>query len=210
MRYGSYSEDSDDSEGREVHKNLDGSCNSKKDSVPDISVTDDGGECSQSNGESSFYSYHSDDEQEDLERIQEQTKNRKRSFVCTDRSPRLKHLSQSTGLTQEINILAIYGDEHRMKRSASGNDLLGVGELQKSESDCQNYRDFAGFTGEHTSQQTENRDATCSSIGGNFENQKNYLSRFEEPMNVGEGEETNLEEQDNSDSEEKGQDDSKV
>lgn len=154
MRCGSYSEDSDESDGH-GHKGSDRTSTEtrKEHSIPEVSLKQELEDTARSNSETSCYSYHSDDENENIERrqIQEQkNRGRKRSFVCVEKSPYLRRLSQNSGLTQEINILSLYGDEHRLKRSNSEpSDFLGCSEMRRCESDNSNYRDFAGFTGEH-------------------------------------------------------------
>ena len=154
MRYGSYSEDSDESDGH-GHKGSDRTSTKtrKEHSIPEVSLKQELEDAAQSNSETSFYSYHSDDENENIERMQiqeQKNRGRKRSFVCVEKSPYLRRLSQKSGLTQEINILSFYGDEHRLKRSHSEpSDFLGCSEMRQCESDNSNYRDFAGFTGEH-------------------------------------------------------------
>ena len=118
MRYGSYSEDSDESEGQ-GRKNSNNNGETKKlHSAPQMSIKQELDDAMQSNSESSFYSYHSDEENKDVE-LKQKKFGRKRSFISLDKSPDFKHLSQKSGLTQEINILSLYGDEHRMKRSNS-------------------------------------------------------------------------------------------
>ncbi|XP_063401368.1 serine/threonine-protein kinase greatwall-like isoform X2 [Mytilus trossulus] len=169
MRYGSYSEDSDDSEGNN-HKNA-ANTDVKKETEPEISLKKELEDANQSsNAESSFYSYHSDNENGDIEHIQIQEKktlSRKRSFVCLDKSPCLKHSSSNSGLTQEINILSLYGDEHRFKRSNSGNsEILAIAEMRQCESDSQNYRDFAGFTGEHMHSSFHKKTDSCDNRNG--------------------------------------------
>jgi molybdopterin-biosynthesis enzyme MoeA-like protein len=71
MRYGSYSEDSDESDSH-GHKGSDRTSTKtrKEHSIPEVSLKQELEDAVQSNSETSFYSYHSDDENENIERMQ--------------------------------------------------------------------------------------------------------------------------------------------
>jgi hypothetical protein len=70
MRYGSYSEDSDESDSH-GHKGSDRTSTKtrKEHSIPEVSLKQELEDAVQSNSETSFYSYHSDDENENIERM---------------------------------------------------------------------------------------------------------------------------------------------
>lgn len=190
MRYGSYSEDSDESDSH-GHKGSDRtSTETRKDhSIPEVSLKQELEEdAARSNSETSFYSYHSDDENENIERMQiqeQKNRGRKRSFVCVEKSPYLRRLSQKSELTQEINILSLYGDEHRLKRSNSEpSDFLGCSKMRQCESDSSNYRDFAGFTGEHLqSSSFINKEENCDKTKC-FKNRHDSPTRGLEDMHI--------------------------
>lgn len=134
MRYGSYSEDSDDQENV-VYKNkleLGNSSSARKLSKEKQLVNNEGCKSltkkekalevqrSRVNVTSNSFSYHSDEEEADLDTV---TKNcvRKRKFCGIDKSPALKQIYPSnSGLTQEIQVLGLFGDEHRHKRKQIG------------------------------------------------------------------------------------------
>lgn len=134
MRYGSYSEDSDDQENI-VYKNkleLGNSSSARKLNKEKQHVSNESCKSftkkeralevqrSRVSVTSNSFSYHSDEEEADLDTV---TKNcvRKRRFCGIDKSPALKQIYPSnSGLTQEIQVLGLFGDEHRHKRKQRG------------------------------------------------------------------------------------------
>lgn len=148
MRHGSYSEDSDDNDERQSEhskensdqnfdrKSSTGSCmkSSISTEVTDSSRPRNGSDSC----DFSYHSDHSDDESVSKNDLKSDRlihvprwKGRKRGFDLVEKSPVQKRIFPGhTGLTQEINLLQMYGDEHRLKRSNSeGTDIrsLAVG-----------------------------------------------------------------------------------
>ena len=90
---------------------------------------------------------------------------RKRRFDLVDGSP-IHKSSVKSGLTQEINLMMLYGDEDRVKNRRINSDPMGALESNNSVdqqshygSDDYNYRDFANLAGVHLKS-----DAACSSL----------------------------------------------
>ncbi|KAL5006224.1 hypothetical protein ScPMuIL_015030 [Solemya velum] len=121
MRHGSYSEDSDEGDNNSSKDMSDsGHC---CDSPPISRDASDLLNISNMSNQSSGYSYPSSDEEEHNNRVREierKYNNRKRSFDLINSSPRSSNCGRS-GLTQEIDILNLYGDECRLKRRKSVN-----------------------------------------------------------------------------------------
>ncbi|KAJ8298650.1 hypothetical protein KUTeg_022710 [Tegillarca granosa] len=142
MRHGSYSEDSDDNDERpnenSKENNSDQNFDRKSSSCMKSSISTEVTDSSQPRNGSdscdfSYHSDHSDDEsvsKNDLknERLIPRWKGRKRGFDLVEKSPVQKRIFPGhTGLTQEIKLLHMYGDEHRLKRSNSeGTDLRSL------------------------------------------------------------------------------------
>lgn len=117
MRHGSYSEDSDEADNSGSRDMSDsGNC---CDSPPISRDASDLLNISNMSNHSSEYSYPSSDEEEHNSRVRkiERKFNRKRNFDHIN-SSQLSNCNQS-GLTQEIDILNMYGDECRLKRRKS-------------------------------------------------------------------------------------------
>ncbi|XP_033752369.1 serine/threonine-protein kinase greatwall-like [Pecten maximus] len=160
MRHGSYSEDSDENEEPRQR------CaeNRKKSSKSSCDKSSMYSEDSSSNvrlltGRSRdrrVYSYHSDEEMDKLQasekkRCSSEGRNRKRHFDLVARSPLMKKVYSGTGVTQEICLMKLYGDEHRIKRSNSEklNREFGTYNLCQKQYNTDNYRDFVDLTSEN-------------------------------------------------------------
>ncbi|XP_060086452.1 serine/threonine-protein kinase greatwall-like [Ylistrum balloti] len=157
MRHGSYSEDSDENEeprqrGAEIRKRS--SCDKSRKESDDNSKN-----LCQFPGRSRerrVYSYHSDEEMDHMhtsekKRCSSEGRNRKRQFDLVARSPLTKKVYNGTGITQEICLMKLYGDEHRIKRSNSEklNRELDSYNLCHKQYNTDNYRDFVDLTSEN-------------------------------------------------------------
>ncbi|XP_061178277.1 serine/threonine-protein kinase greatwall-like [Saccostrea echinata] len=144
MRYGSYSEDSDEedsvesdtrsrgnsstkypTEGQDLHVKMQPRNSTKK--KRELNVERRGAEMSGSGS----YSYHSDEETDIEINSMKKNPDRKRKFCLMDTSPALKQIyPHNSGLTQDIKVLNLFGDEHRLKRQ----QMEGAGDFSRKKS----------------------------------------------------------------------------
>lgn len=116
MRYGSYSEDSEEENEVLGHQRDRRELLRHKNSIKKIKTLESkkrgskmsrGGSCS----------YHSDEEISFNTNNVKKNLDRKRKFCLLDRSPALKQMyPRNSGLTQNIQVFSMFGDEHRLKR----------------------------------------------------------------------------------------------
>ena len=201
MRYGSYSEDSDDQE------NL--SSKLKSESEGDgLGTTNQNGEMSSmstKNGRNSTqkkkalqvrrrsegnltgcsFNYHSDEEEED--NTVKKNFDRKRKFCGIDKSPALKQIyPRNSGLTQEIQVLGLFGDEHRHKRWQ--NEVSGDRSIEK-ETKCSHRNQVL----EESSESHENQGkVSCKELGTRRNRSKVKVLKFNCEKGVGTSSEKGL------------------
>ncbi|XP_069134056.1 serine/threonine-protein kinase greatwall-like [Argopecten irradians] len=155
MRHGSYSEDSDENE-EPRHRCVENRKKSSKSSCDKSRMYSEDSTNVRRSRDRRLYSYHSDEEMDHVQssgkrRCSSEGRNRKRNFDMVARSPLMKKVHSGTGITQEICMVKLYGDEHRIKRSNSEtlHRDFGSYNLCQKQYNTDNYRDFVDLTSEN-------------------------------------------------------------
>ena len=200
MRYGSYSEDSDDQENLSSKLKSesagDGSSTSNQYGEMSSMSTKNGRNStkkkkalqvrrrSEGNLTSCSFNYHSDEEEED--NTVKKNFDRKRKFCGIDKSPALKQIyPRNSGLTQEIQVLGLFGDEHRHKRWQ--NEVSG--DRNRDENECSLRHQVSEESSESHANQ---RKVSCKELGTHRNRSKVKVLKFNCEKGVGTSSEKGL------------------